>query len=105
MGRLLSLILYFFFLIVIISQVWTITDSLFLTFAGCNYDCHICGKRYSSQGALYNHVKFVCGKDPQFTCPFCSYKAKLKGNLKKHIINMHPLEFASNKCNPPASVQ
>lgn len=54
-----------------------------------NYECTKCGKCYSYYSGLYNHRRFECGKDPQFQCPYCPYKAKMKNNLKTHVLCKH----------------
>ncbi|XP_024080805.1 longitudinals lacking protein, isoforms A/B/D/L-like [Cimex lectularius] len=36
-----------------------------------------------------SHVKYECGKEPAFSCPHCSYRTKVKGNLKSHIYCRH----------------
>lgn len=56
------------------------------------YECSTCGKNYSYYSGLYNHKRFECGKEPQFHCPYCPYKAKMKTNLKTHILCKHMKE-------------
>ncbi|KAG8259304.1 hypothetical protein J6590_014773 [Homalodisca vitripennis] len=57
-----------------------------------------CGKTYTHKRSLWLHGKYECGKPPQFLCPFCPYKAKLKGNLKTHVLIKHPA--AANAWDP-----
>uniref|UniRef100_A0A1B6E3Z9 BTB domain-containing protein n=1 Tax=Clastoptera arizonana TaxID=38151 RepID=A0A1B6E3Z9_9HEMI len=52
---------------------------------GKKYSCSLCGKIYALASSLYTHEKYQCGKEPQFKCPYCPHKTKLKGNLKAHI--------------------
>ncbi|KAK9502429.1 hypothetical protein O3M35_011211 [Rhynocoris fuscipes] len=52
--------------------------------------CLTCGKRYRYDKGLSRHIRFECGKDPQFKCTYCPYEAKRKEHLKTHIINKHP---------------
>ncbi|XP_054287647.1 gastrula zinc finger protein XlCGF57.1-like [Macrosteles quadrilineatus] len=64
------------------------------------YVCH-CGRRYKHKNNLIEHQKYDCGKDPQFQCPHCHYRAKLKSNLKKHIACKHSqleIHNMSNHC-------
>ncbi|RZF39443.1 hypothetical protein LSTR_LSTR000964 [Laodelphax striatellus] len=49
------------------------------------HSCRNCGKVYALASSLYTHEKYQCGKEPQFKCPYCPHKTKLKGNLKAHI--------------------
>jgi uncharacterized Zn-finger protein len=53
------------------------------------YKCPNCGRQYLHKGNLKQHLKFECGKEPQWQCPFCPKKTKLKGNLKQHIVLVH----------------
>jgi hypothetical protein len=46
-------------------------------------------------------LRMECGKEPQFQCPYCPQKSKLKGNLKQHIMCKHvDLVADCNKCLP-----
>ena len=51
--------------------------------------CKTCGHVFKYLRNLHNHLKYECGKQPSFQCTFCPYKAKLKGNLKKHMTVRH----------------
>ena len=58
--------------------------------AGC-FPCEQCGKVYRYKSNLAKHLRFECGKEPMFACPYCPHKAKAKWNLGKHILTRHPL--------------
>ncbi|XP_046663209.1 longitudinals lacking protein, isoforms A/B/D/L-like [Homalodisca vitripennis] len=49
------------------------------------YQCNVCHHVFRKKGSLAEHQRFICGQDPQFGCPHCPYKTKLKSNLKKHM--------------------
>lgn len=53
------------------------------------YPCKRCGRAYKWKKTLLRHVRMECGKEPQFQCPYCPQKSKLKGNLKQHIMCKH----------------
>lgn len=53
------------------------------------FNCRRCGKHYIYRSSLVRHQKLECGKEPQFQCPYCPKKSKLKSNLKQHIILKH----------------
>lgn len=54
--------------------------------------CPDCGRAYKLKSSLRNHQKWECGKDPQFKCPYCLYKAKQKMHVTRHIERIHKLE-------------
>lgn len=51
--------------------------------------CEQCGKLYKQKGTLAFHLRYECGKEPQFSCDFCNYKAKRKTSLNSHIAFKH----------------
>lgn len=53
------------------------------------YSCSECGRFYKLKSSLRNHQKWECGKEPQFSCPFCVYKAKQKMHINRHLERMH----------------
>lgn len=53
------------------------------------YSCSVCGRFYKLKSSLRNHQKWECGKEPQFSCPFCVYKAKQKMHINRHLERMH----------------
>jgi len=53
------------------------------------YPCKKCGRAYQWKKTLLRHVRMECGKEPQFQCPYCPQKSKLKCNLKQHILHKH----------------
>ncbi|KAK5641997.1 hypothetical protein RI129_008164 [Pyrocoelia pectoralis] len=53
------------------------------------FACSVCGRVYKLKSSLRNHQKWECGKDPQFKCPYCSYKAKQKMHMARHMERMH----------------
>jgi len=53
------------------------------------YPCIVCGRVFRWKKGLDTHRKLECGKEPQFQCPFCEHRSKLKGNLTKHIRRRH----------------
>ncbi|CAK1550896.1 unnamed protein product [Leptosia nina] len=69
--------------------------------ASRQFECRHCGKRYRWKSTLRRHENVECGgKAPAHQCPYCSYKAKQRGNLGVHIRKHHNTEwyvYASNK--------
>ncbi|XP_054286050.1 sal-like protein 2 [Macrosteles quadrilineatus] len=51
--------------------------------------CEQCGKLYKQKGTLAFHLRYECGKEPQFSCDFCDYKAKRKTSLNSHVAFKH----------------
>ncbi|XP_045536276.1 longitudinals lacking protein isoform X1 [Papilio machaon] len=69
--------------------------------ASRQFECRHCGKKYRWKSTLRRHENVECGgKAPAHQCPYCSYRAKQRGNLGVHIRKHHHDEwyaFASNK--------
>lgn len=69
--------------------------------ASRQFECRHCGKKYRWKSTLRRHENVECGgKAPSHQCPYCSYKAKQRGNLGVHIRKHHNNEwyiYASNK--------
>ena len=55
------------------------------------HTCKKCGRSYAQKQGLFNHVKWKCGKEPQFFCNICSYKTHHKASLNRHILGVHKL--------------
>ncbi|XP_049810954.1 longitudinals lacking protein, isoforms A/B/D/L-like [Schistocerca nitens] len=56
---------------------------------GGNYVCHICGRAYMTKKTLIRHIRYECGQEPQFPCPYCRMKYKRRYILRAHIIKRH----------------
>lgn len=63
------------------------------------YSCPECGRFYKLKSSLRNHQKWECGKEPQFSCPFCVYKAKQKMHINRHLERMHKEKIANLEMN------
>lgn len=61
---------------------------MFYFISGPPFYCS-CGKTYKYKQSLVLHIRYECGKEPQFQCPHCPYKAKQKGSVKSHIALKH----------------
>jgi len=59
------------------------------------FSCENCGKPYVSKRTAWYHRKYECGKEPQFQCPYCHHKSKIKGNMRRHIGIRHPEHYLS----------
>ena len=53
------------------------------------HKCTQCEKTYARKQGLNYHLKWECGKEPQFFCNICTYKTHRKGNLFRHISVRH----------------
>ncbi|KAG7205701.1 hypothetical protein KM043_007650 [Ampulex compressa] len=48
-----------------------------------------CGRAFFWKGSLTWHMRYSCGQQPRFQCPYCTYKCKVKGDVRKHVMRMH----------------
>ncbi|KAK0097574.1 hypothetical protein PV326_001081 [Microctonus aethiopoides] len=51
--------------------------------------CMKCGRSYSRKDSLMRHVRWECGKEPLFQCPFCPQRCKRKPHWMRHIRRQH----------------
>lgn len=58
--------------------------------------CDTCGRGYRWSTGLSRHKRLECGKEAQFQCPHCTYRAKQKVNLFAHIRRKHPSVVPTN---------
>ncbi|XP_049809532.1 zinc finger protein 2-like [Schistocerca nitens] len=61
------------------------------------YRCHQCNRSYALKGSLARHLKFECGRDPQFECSFCHRRTKRKSSLVQHMFVKHGVRFSIDK--------
>lgn len=57
---------------------------------GTRFNCHQCGRVYKRKIHLNSHLRYECGKEPQFKCDFCDKKFHQKSNYRAHV-NRHIL--------------
>lgn len=48
-----------------------------------------CNRSFSWKNNLTWHLRNSCGVSPRFKCPYCDYKCKVKGDVRKHIFRIH----------------
>ncbi|CAG9818632.1 unnamed protein product [Phaedon cochleariae] len=53
--------------------------------------CTRCTKTYRLRHSLTRHMKFECGKEPQYACALCPRKFKHKYDLNVHERGKHSL--------------
>lgn len=73
-----------------IDETHNMPSSWSLNYSPGIFACTVCGKVYRWYRNLQSHVRQECGKEPQFLCPYCPHRTKIKSNLKKHIKIKHP---------------
>ena len=53
------------------------------------FPCERCGRSYVRKDSLQRHLKYECGKEPTFQCPFCPQRCKRKAHQTRHIRRQH----------------
>ncbi|KAJ8686814.1 hypothetical protein QAD02_022608 [Eretmocerus hayati] len=54
------------------------------------FHCRFCGKGYRWKSTMRRHETLECGdKPPSFSCEFCPYRARQRGNLTVHLKRHH----------------
>lgn len=59
------------------------------------YVCPNCDKVYNARKNLTRHLNLECGKEPQFACPYCTYRNHRRNEIKKHVRNRHNVYYCS----------
>ncbi|CAD6201861.1 GSCOCG00002821001-RA-CDS [Cotesia congregata] len=54
-----------------------------------NVSCSKCHKVYKYSRNLQRHLKFECGLNPRFKCPYCNYCSKQYTPIYSHIRRRH----------------
>jgi len=57
------------------------------------FPCLQCGNKYRHRQNLVRHIKYECGKEPQFCCPFCTNRYRQKSKLLGHIERKHSINY------------
>lgn len=52
--------------------------------------CFRCHKWYQFKRSLRRHLKYECGVNKGFSCPYCSRTTKQSYNLLVHVGKVHP---------------
>lgn len=50
-----------------------------------------CGRQYKRKSHMTRHQRLECGKEPQFMCNLCPYRAKRKSHLVSHFKYKHKI--------------
>ncbi|KAF7386558.1 hypothetical protein HZH66_011010 [Vespula vulgaris] len=60
-----------------------------LTESSIKFACPTCGRAYNRRANLRQHIKYECGQQPRFKCPYCKYRSKKTSNVYTHIRSVH----------------
>ena len=77
-----------------VSDVWSYSNTKTVG----SFPCVTCGRQYRRLKALMAHVKYECGKAPQFQCPYCYHRFTQNSSLRAHIRRKHPSFWNDGKC-------
>lgn len=87
-----SFVLTFFWDPLIFSDTCFIMFSISKIFLGnpvLKYGCARCNKWYQWRPSLIRHLKYECGGNKGFQCPYCNKSCKQQYNLLMHVKNIH----------------
>ncbi|XP_076682706.1 uncharacterized protein LOC143376352 isoform X16 [Andrena cerasifolii] len=48
-----------------------------------------CRSVFAWKRNLTSHLRYQCGQQPRFKCPYCEYVCKVKADIRKHIKSKH----------------
>lgn len=53
------------------------------------FACPKCSRTFTVKGNMTRHLKFECGQEPRFKCPYCDFRSKQTSNVMSHIRTRH----------------
>lgn len=56
------------------------------------FQCKKCGRGFALKGTISRHLKYECGLQPRFQCPYCNLISKQTSPVYAHIRRKHPGE-------------
>ena len=54
------------------------------------FACSKCPSAFRTKQSLSRHIKFECGQDPHYMCPYCNRLTKKSSNAYTHVRRQHP---------------
>lgn len=71
------------------------------------YQCDKCSHSFQRECSLVRHVRYACGKEPRFKCPYCIYRCYWQFHIYVHVRKYHrkrpvcALDIVNNCINEP----
>lgn len=56
-----------------------------------------CQRTYKNKHHLIRHLRFECGKEPQFQCSVCYKRMRYRTSLKNHMIFVHEMRLPETR--------
>lgn len=53
------------------------------------FKCSKCPSAFRTKQSLSRHIKFECGQDPHYQCPYCNRLTKKSSNAYTHVRRQH----------------
>jgi uncharacterized Zn-finger protein len=53
------------------------------------FRCPQCPRGFTVKGNMTRHLKYECGQQPRFQCPYCEFRSKQTSNVMSHIRSRH----------------
>ncbi|XP_058795885.1 longitudinals lacking protein, isoforms A/B/D/L isoform X9 [Phymastichus coffea] len=53
------------------------------------FSCPKCSRSFTVKGNMTRHLKYECGQEPRFQCPYCEFRSKQTSNVMSHIRAKH----------------
>lgn len=63
-----------------------------------DFKCGRCGRIYKLLSSLKKHLRYVCMREPSFTCSMCDYKSCRRYTMANHLLRKHQVSTESYKC-------
>ena len=54
-----------------------------------SFPCPNCPSSFRQKQSLTRHLKYECGQEPRFVCPYCIHKSKKTSDIYGHVRKKH----------------
>jgi len=53
------------------------------------FPCPKCPSAFGQKPSLTRHLKYECGQEPRFQCPYCHFRSKKTSDVYSHVRRKH----------------
>ncbi|EZA51259.1 Longitudinals lacking protein, isoforms A/B/D/L [Ooceraea biroi] len=82
-------IILFSFLLLGFDPLKTLDDTSHPSVKNKKFPCPNCPSAFGQKPSLTRHLKYECGQEPRFQCPYCHFRSKKTSDVYSHVRRKH----------------